>query len=202
MGESPGESRPEVIRPPEAACCPGCGGAVGDEWLSYRKDPDNRGARLEEFFQVIQWETRRGQRGVGLAGTFKGFSRATRDDSARACRDPGISESSFIGRPCWLTFSSPDMKQNPEKYAKRPSDCVLHKVISVPSDAAEGRGARDQARLAENLEAHRSTLALCQDATSPSRPALKAARSDAKGDRGLEATSHTQRIAPRPRRCS
>src|SRR5262245_33461453 len=88
MGESPGESRPEVIRPPEVACCPRGGGEFGDELVSYRQDPDNRGARLEDFSQVIQWETRRGQRDVRLAATFKGFSRATRDDSARAFRDP------------------------------------------------------------------------------------------------------------------
>ena len=95
-----------------------------------------------------------------------------------------ISESSFIGRLCWRTFSSPDMKQNPEKYASA-LQVTLHKVISVPSDAAEGRGARDQAGLAENLEAHRSTLTLCQDAMRlhPDRLS-RVPDPSGKGDRG------------------
>ena len=53
MGESPGGSRPDVIRPPEDACCATCGGVVGDEWVSYRPDPDNREALLQDFSQVI-----------------------------------------------------------------------------------------------------------------------------------------------------
>ena len=88
------------------------------------------------------------------------------------------------------------MKQNPEKYAKRPSDCVLHKVISVPGDAAEGRGARDQAGSAENLEApgarSRFAKTRCVSIETGSQGCPIRVR---KATEGLEATSHTQRIA-------
>jgi hypothetical protein len=73
IAELPGESQPEVIRPPHNACCAGCGVVLGDEWVSYRQDPDSPEAVLQDFSQVVQWETRRGQRGAALAGTFKGF---------------------------------------------------------------------------------------------------------------------------------
>jgi len=76
------------------------------------------------------------------------------------------------------------MKQNPEKYASA-LQVAVHKVISVPSDAAEGRGARDQAGLAENLEAHRSTFTLCQDAMRLHPDQLsRLPDPSAKGDRG------------------
>ena len=134
MAEAPGTNRPEV-KPPEDARCPGCGDVVGDEWVSYRQDPDNGEALLQDFSQVIQWETRRGLRAAALAGTFKGFSKATRDDSSRAFRDP--EDLGFFFHPACapklkLTEKMEqelagilagaliaDLKQNPEKYASR-----------------------------------------------------------------------------------
>src|SRR5262245_8942488 len=113
-----------------------------------------------------------------------------------------ISESSFIGRPCWRTFSSPDMKQNPEKYASA-LQVTLHKVISVPRDAVEERGARDRAgwqRISKLTDA-RSRFAKTRRVSIQTDSRGCPIRVG-KATEGLEATSHTQRIAPRPRRCS
>ena len=86
---------------------------------------------------MVQWETRRGQRGAALAGTFRGFSRATRDDSPRAFRDPedlGLFFHPTCAPKLKLTEKMEqdlasiladmliaDLKQNPEKYASRAS---------------------------------------------------------------------------------
>src|SRR5947209_16801222 len=88
MAEPRAKSHPEVIRPPEHACCPGCGEVVGDQWVSYRQDPNDPEAMLQDFSQLVLWDSRQGQRGAALTGTFKGFSRATQDGSVRAFRDP------------------------------------------------------------------------------------------------------------------
>jgi hypothetical protein len=137
MEEASGTSRPQDIRPPKDACCAGCGGVLGDEWVSYRQDPDSPETLPQDFSQVVQWETRRGQRGAALAGTFKGFSRATREHSPRVFRDPddlGLFFHPRCGPKLKLTEKMEhdlatmladiliaDMKQNPEKYANRAS---------------------------------------------------------------------------------
>lgn len=137
MAELPGETQPEAARPRENARCSGCREALGDEWVSYRQDPQDHEALLQDFSKVVRWETRRGQRGAALAGTFKGFSRTTRDDSPRAFHDPedlGLFFHPACAPKLNLTEKMQhdlasiladtliaDMKQHPGKYANRDS---------------------------------------------------------------------------------
>jgi len=182
------------------------------------RSPDNREARLEDFSQVIQWETQRGQRAVGLAGTFKGFSRATRDDSARVFRDPadlGVFFHPTCAPKLHLTekmthdhvtmlvdiliaryeAESREVREAPLRFRSRRSSSspVMPRREEAPVIKL---GWQRISKLTEACSHFAKTRCVSIQADSRGCPIRVG-----KATEGLEATSHTKRIAPRPRRC-